>query len=247
MAEASITTDDIATLRAILDRARTHPGQSAVDAMLDVLSLLQRLVGCDILPLRVTGSSVLPRWHERGLTDEVRRLVRPENAASPRPDPDVVMAASFWWATMCSIVERAGAPVIISVRAHAGLPEDHGVSESMPVTSGPPVGERELVLLRLLHPHLKPLFTAAVEHPAGSSEAGSSELTPRQLEILRLVKLGMPNKRIARVLQISEGTVRKHLEHAYERLGVQSRVAAVSAALDHDDGDGDGQHSHRTV
>lgn len=46
--------------------------------------------------------------------------------------------------------------------------------------------------------------------------------------------LGMPNKRIGRILGISEGTVRKHLENIFERLGVQSRTAAVGAAFAED-------------
>lgn len=56
-------------------------------------------------------------------------------------------------------------------------------------------------------------------------------LTMRQQEILRLVRLGMPNKRIGRILGISEGTVRKHLENTFERLGVHSRTAAVAVAF----------------
>ena len=55
-------------------------------------------------------------------------------------------------------------------------------------------------------------------------------LTDRQREVLRLVRLGMANKQVARALGISSGTVRKHLEHAYERLGVQSRTEALRVA-----------------
>jgi DNA-binding CsgD family transcriptional regulator len=53
-------------------------------------------------------------------------------------------------------------------------------------------------------------------------------LTPRQAEILRLVALGEPSKTIAGQLGITLGTVHKHLEHIFERLGVTSRAAAAA-------------------
>jgi DNA-binding NarL/FixJ family response regulator len=48
------------------------------------------------------------------------------------------------------------------------------------------------------------------------------------LELLRAVARGDSNRQIARHLGITEGTVRKHLEHIYRRLGVQSRTQAVA-------------------
>jgi DNA-binding CsgD family transcriptional regulator len=39
----------------------------------------------------------------------------------------------------------------------------------------------------------------------------------------------MTNAEVARILWISPGTVRKHLEHAYEKLGVRTRAGAVGA------------------
>ncbi len=59
-------------------------------------------------------------------------------------------------------------------------------------------------------------------------------LTPREREILELVALGKSNGEVARTLWISPGTVRKHLENAYEKLGVHSRTAAVAALLGRD-------------
>jgi DNA-binding CsgD family transcriptional regulator len=56
-------------------------------------------------------------------------------------------------------------------------------------------------------------------------------LTPRQNELLRLLSAGRTNHQIARRLGISEGTVRTHLEHIYEKLGVSSRTAAVARAF----------------
>lgn len=60
---------------------------------------------------------------------------------------------------------------------------------------------------------------------------GSVRLTPREEDILRLIALGLPNKRIAIQLGISERTVAAHLERLFTRLGVHSRAEAVAIWL----------------
>ena len=54
-------------------------------------------------------------------------------------------------------------------------------------------------------------------------------LTPRELEVLRLVSGGASNRAIARELFVSEATVKTHLVRIYEKLGVDNRTAAVAA------------------
>ncbi len=53
-------------------------------------------------------------------------------------------------------------------------------------------------------------------------------LTPREREILDLVAEGATNAQIAAALDVSAATVRKHLEHAYAKLNVSTRTAAVA-------------------
>ena len=53
-------------------------------------------------------------------------------------------------------------------------------------------------------------------------------LSPRQAAVIELATAGTPNAEIAGKLGISSRTVEKHLEHAYERLGVASRGAAAA-------------------
>lgn len=52
-------------------------------------------------------------------------------------------------------------------------------------------------------------------------------LTAREVEILKLVAIGMANKQIAYRLKISEKTVRNHISNMYEKLGIQGRSHAV--------------------
>ncbi|WP_337869442.1 response regulator transcription factor [Meiothermus sp.] len=57
-------------------------------------------------------------------------------------------------------------------------------------------------------------------------------LSMRELEVLSLVAKGFSNKEIARQLKISEATVKTHLLHAFGKLGVDDRTAAVTVALE---------------
>jgi two-component system NarL family response regulator len=56
------------------------------------------------------------------------------------------------------------------------------------------------------------------------------QLTPRELSSLRLLADGKANKEIAHELHISERTVKTHLGHLFEKLGVTSRTEAVKVA-----------------
>ena len=56
-------------------------------------------------------------------------------------------------------------------------------------------------------------------------------LTAREIEVLGLVAKGASNKELARQLHISEATVKSHLIHIFDKLGVSDRTAAVTTAL----------------
>jgi DNA-binding NarL/FixJ family response regulator len=72
---------------------------------------------------------------------------------------------------------------------------------------------------------------------AGAPVAGSAAptpdelgLSPRQFEVLALLLKGLPNKLIARKLDISENTTKIHVSAVYQRLGVATRTQALIAA-----------------
>lgn len=58
-----------------------------------------------------------------------------------------------------------------------------------------------------------------------------SSLTPRELEILRLILAGHTNKAIAAEIYISEKTVEFHLDNLYSKIGVRTRMLAGIWAL----------------
>lgn len=74
-----------------------------------------------------------------------------------------------------------------------------------------------------------PEFRAGRPAPQSSAEL-FEKLTPRQLDVLAMLCEGLPNKLIARRLNISAGTVKVHVVHIHRALGVSSRLQAVVAA-----------------
>ena len=113
---------------------------------------------------------------------------------------------------------------------HICLPSRRGLSETIVLhrdRGDAPFSERDRLLLTLLRPHVTELRDR-VEAQLRDVPA----LTPRQLELLRRVARGDTNRRLARDLGVSEGTVRKHLENIYARLDVHSRTEALARAGD---------------
>jgi DNA-binding CsgD family transcriptional regulator len=76
---------------------------------------------------------------------------------------------------------------------------------------------------------------AALDVFAGPGEAGATHgLSPRELQVLRLVASGKSNREIAAALVISEHTVARHVQNIFTKLGVPSRTAAGAFAFEHD-------------
>jgi len=66
--------------------------------------------------------------------------------------------------------------------------------------------------------------------PAREPGAVAVRLTARESEVLLWVARGKTNRDIAEILGMSPRTVNKHLEHIFEKLGVETRTAAAAAA-----------------
>ena len=65
----------------------------------------------------------------------------------------------------------------------------------------------------------------------GRPAAGAANLTPRELEVLRMLAKGAPNKEIARAIGVAEVTVKLHTRRILEKLGVRNRAAAAAIAV----------------
>ena len=78
----------------------------------------------------------------------------------------------------------------------------------------------------VLAPSVAQKLLGRVRTPAAPTE----QLTDRELKVLTLVASGTTNREAAKQLFISEATVKTHLLHAYAKLGVRDRAAAVAEA-----------------
>jgi DNA-binding CsgD family transcriptional regulator len=79
--------------------------------------------------------------------------------------------------------------------------------------------DRERALLEVMRPYLARIYSRF-----------RNALTAREGEVLRWVAAGKSDAQIGAILRISVRTVQKHLQNAYDKLGVESRTAAVMRA-----------------
>jgi DNA-binding CsgD family transcriptional regulator len=74
------------------------------------------------------------------------------------------------------------------------------------------------------------LLTRARTDDLAAQRLREIALTPRETEVLSWLAKGKTNRDIADILGMSPRTVNKHLEHVFEKLGVETRSAAAAIA-----------------
>jgi HD-GYP domain-containing protein (c-di-GMP phosphodiesterase class II) len=84
-----------------------------------------------------------------------------------------------------------------------------------------------------LDPEAVAAVLGAAGHRVPRRREGPAGLTPREVEVLRLLARGLSNKEIARELVISPSTVSNHVEHIYAKIGASNRAAAGLFAMQH--------------
>jgi DNA-binding NarL/FixJ family response regulator len=67
----------------------------------------------------------------------------------------------------------------------------------------------------------------------GTPAGHTYRLTPRELQVLRLIATGETNKVVANKLSLSEKTVDRHVSNIFAKLDVSSRAAATAFAYQH--------------
>lgn len=80
------------------------------------------------------------------------------------------------------------------------------------------------------------VIAGALRHVLQREQAvatAATVLTPREVEVTRMIAAGLRNKEIAGRLEITEGTVKFHLHSIYEKLQIEGRYALMSYARDH--------------
>ncbi|MCC7307355.1 MAG: response regulator transcription factor [Acidobacteria bacterium] len=64
-----------------------------------------------------------------------------------------------------------------------------------------------------------------------SENIGREELTPTESKVLRMIVGGMSNKEIAYALEVSENTVKSHVQNIFGKIGVSDRTSAATTAI----------------
>jgi DNA-binding CsgD family transcriptional regulator len=242
-----------AAIRDVVEECANQP--AGTDTVFEVMDDLQELVGCDWVMFTVFDTQGRRLHHAQRVDWGERELASPEELEAEDHEP---FWRWYWHCEPAALPDRIEAPVVLALSEFytarqwaqhpmfrdwkritdpatdellVSYPDAPGLTRRLVFgrEGGKRFDERERFLMKLLRPHVGPLLARTATPP----ERPDVALTDRQREVLRLVRLGMANKQIARAMKISAGTVRKHLENIYERLGVQSRTEAVhEAALD---------------
>lgn len=74
---------------------------------------------------------------------------------------------------------------------------------------------------------LTPVLAASLRANRATTDRDVTQLTPRERDILKLIAQGLPNKMIARRLDITESTVKVHVKHMLKKMKLKSRVEAA--------------------
>jgi HD-GYP domain-containing protein (c-di-GMP phosphodiesterase class II) len=112
----------------------------------------------------------------------------------------------------------------------------HALTEDRPHRPAfdPPTAARTLEGLPLDREAVGAVLEAAGQRRRAGRSIHPAGLTEREVEVLRLVVQGRPEKQIARALHISPATVHTHVVHIYEKAGVSTRAGAAVFAMEND-------------
>jgi DNA-binding NarL/FixJ family response regulator len=135
------------------------------------------------------------------------------------------LQAVFFGADGAAALQAWLREVLSAGEAQIGLPDGRVLHARCLGQAGP--GEVTLLL--------RPLAAGADQ---ANKRLASAALTPRETEVLSWLAKGKTNRDIAEILGMSPRTVNKHLEHVFEKLGVETRAAAaaIAATLLREDG-----------
>jgi len=193
-----------------------------------------RLDGCELL-----DSVTLPDDYPHPDRDEelwvLSRCEYPLRDVVHRDDTRVLKLSDlvswrYWRNTGLYALYR---PLPLRDEMKAWLPAPAGVVRSLGfLRRRRPFGDRERGLVELIRPTLA-LMSEHFDLRHAPAPVEGLGLTDREAEILAWVARGKTNQEIASALVLSPHTVRKHLEHAYDKLGVHTRTAAVARAFTH--------------
>lgn len=159
---------------------------------------------------------------QTSLADELALRVEAENQLSQSLDRAVVLADAAGRIVFSSRLAEDLLHKHFPMRAPGTLPHSLEAAGSLAVRRFAEPGRTDLVMLVLEEQGA----------PPGPAALMKLALTPREAEVLYWVAQGKSNPDIATILGSSVRTVHKHMEHIFQKLGLETRNAAALAALE---------------
>jgi len=162
-----------------------------------------------------------PHVHLLGAFDDLTAVeaLRPDVVLAALPLSEVSAPSDGYAPAYVLLADTAWTAEAVRLGVRAILPRDASAAEIMAAVESAAAG------LAVIRPDdLAPLLPAAVS-------AEPSNLTPRELEVLRMLAEGAANKAIAFALDISEHTVKFHVASILSKLNAGTRTEAVAIGL----------------
>jgi len=176
-----------------------------------------------------------PRWQEAFPDAALLTDADPLPAPASRDTVWLSTTVPDWRARLARIAAGSDAPAVVALSLQPGQNEallalDAGARGYCHALSTPELLREVGTVVRLgglwIGPDLMARVIGAVRQalPAGAPAGAIEGLSPREQEVARAVATGCSNKEIARLLGITERTVKAHLGVVFEKLGVRDRL-----------------------
>jgi DNA-binding NarL/FixJ family response regulator len=206
-------------IRRVFEEGQPHLSRpNVLAAYVDVMLAAGDLTAARAAADELAGLSVaLPAPYLRALSEESSGAVLLAEG-DPRASLDAVRRALAGWQELEAPYETARARLLAG-RACRALGDQETAT-------------MEILAARRVFEELGALPDVARAEHFLMTKTGNG-LTPRELELLKLVAAGKTNKAIAKDLVISEKTVERHLSNIFLKLGVSSRAGATAYAYEH--------------
>ncbi|WP_420996164.1 response regulator [Cupriavidus sp. 30B13] len=186
--------------------------------------------GCDYVTKPVAIAEVVARVRSHAAKARLARSARAAVLGSAVPMLAAGAGGQLMWmnASAAALLQAQG---LAAVPPGQALPAPLAAAlQSLREEAGPQDACCGALQLRRLTGVTAGVTVVELSPHATSEACTATELTPREAEVMVWVARGKTNRDVAEILGMSPRTVNKHLEHIYEKLGVETRTAAVAAA-----------------